>query len=170
MWLAGSTLKIWMMAFRGQCSNPAAVYYHPCSPEALYCSTPVWVLTLPLNLIFFPSWAQWCGTGIRSISHLLFPIHLILFRWFCTEKGWDCFPWSVAVGREMNTKSWLRLQSCAASDRDNLFPEQVPGMVLSSGQDWIKPSSKGFLYFKDKSHGIENFLDAQHRITHIMRN
>lgn len=130
--VVGSALKICKMAFRGQWPSPAAVY-HPCSPEALYCSSPVWILTLPLNLIFCPSWAQWCGVGIRNISHLPFLIHMILFRWFCTKKGWDCFPWSIAVGREMNTKFWLRLECCAATDRDDLFPKQVPGMVLSSG-------------------------------------
>lgn len=125
----GSALKICKMAFRGQWPSPDAVC-HPCSPEALYCSSPVWLLTL--NLTFLPLRAQGCGTGIRNISYLLFLIHLILFR-FCTEKGRDCFPWSVAVGREMNTKSWLRLECCAASGRDDLFPKQVPGMVLSSG-------------------------------------
>lgn len=54
--VVGSVLKICKMAFRGQCFSPAAVY-HPCSPEALYCSSPVRILTLPLNLTFCPSWA-----------------------------------------------------------------------------------------------------------------
>lgn len=57
----GSALKICKMAFREQCPHPVAAY-HPCSPETLYCSNPVWILTL--NLTFLPAWAQGCGTGI----------------------------------------------------------------------------------------------------------
>lgn len=163
----GSALKICKMAFREQCPHPVAAY-HPCSPEALYCSKSCMDPHPESHL------SPCMGTGMwnRNISHLLLLIHLILFRWICTEKGWDCFPWSVAVGREMNIKSCLRLECCAASDRDDLFPKQV--WCWAQARDWTKPSSKGLIYLEDNSHGMENFLDeeqnAQHRISHFLRN
>lgn len=53
--VVGGALKTYKVAIRGT-EPQLSCCYHPYSPEALYCSSPVWITTLLLNLTFLPSW------------------------------------------------------------------------------------------------------------------
>lgn len=171
MWLVAHSKHIrWPLG--EQSPSPAAVY-HPCSLEALYCSSPVWIPTLLLNLTFLPSWAQSCGAGIRNISHLLFLIHPILFRWFCTEKGWDFFHSQLLLEGRRTPSSGLGLSAVQLLTGITCFQNRCLVWCWAQAQDCTNPSSKGIIYLKDKTHGMKNFLDeeqnAQHRISHFLR-